>query len=277
MHRAVGVAQHGEQPAAALPVGAGPGLHLARRPVVRRVAGRAPRAPVGDRAVAAARVGGRADQGAELHDARPTRSRRSASSVGQHAPAATSRSARVTDGRRELDARDRPREHPAHVGVEHDVPPAVARRSRSRPRCSRRRRAAPRRSSYDAGTSPSCRSTIAVGRGVQPQRPSRVAEPAPGAHRLAGRLGGQVGRASASAPATRSCTGSTRATGVCWSMNSETITDHGEASGAAPGQVARVVVVPREHAARAGRSCARHGQPVSVAGVATAAGGRAAD
>ena len=65
--RSLGVAHHAEQATAALAVGAGPGLRLPRRAVVRRVAGRAPRAPVRDRAGAATRPGGRADQRAELH------------------------------------------------------------------------------------------------------------------------------------------------------------------------------------------------------------------
>ena len=50
MHGTVGVAEHGEQPAAALPVGAGPRLAAAGRSVVRRVAGRPPGALVVDRA-----------------------------------------------------------------------------------------------------------------------------------------------------------------------------------------------------------------------------------
>ena len=52
----VGVAHHAEQPAAALPVGAGPGLHRPGRPVVRRVAGRAPGARSRHRAGAAPRA-----------------------------------------------------------------------------------------------------------------------------------------------------------------------------------------------------------------------------
>ena len=68
------------------------------------------------------------------------------------------------------------------------------RSSRSPRRCSRPTPGSASSSSYAAGTSPSWRSTIADGRGVQPQRPPRVAEPAPHPHRLAGRLGGEGGR-----------------------------------------------------------------------------------
>ncbi len=72
--------------------------------------------------------------------------------------------------------------------------------------------------------------------GVQPQRASRVAEPSPGAHGLA------AGRRRPVAPGVGqvviqvSKTGSTRATGVCWSMNSETITAHGVAPGPRQGR-----------------------------------------
>ena len=49
-HRPVRVAQHGQQPAAALAVGAGPGLRLAGRAVVRRPPGGPPGAVVAQRA-----------------------------------------------------------------------------------------------------------------------------------------------------------------------------------------------------------------------------------
>ena len=65
-------------------------------------------------------------------------------------------------GGRELHAADRPGEHPAHVGVEHGVAAAEGEARRSRWRCSRRLPGSASRSSYDAGTSPPCRSTIAA-------------------------------------------------------------------------------------------------------------------
>ena len=240
MHRPVGLADHRQQPAAALTVGAGPGLHLPRRPVVRRVAGRAPRAPVGDRAGRAPRLGGGADQRAELHH-RDRPGGRGLGVVGQDALGQVALGPGHRRGR-ELDAGERPREHPAHVGVQHDVPPPVGERrdrgrgvvadarQREQVVVARRHLAAVLLDDRD-------------GRGVQPQRPARVAEPSPGAHRLARRASARsagVGHRSSHS----SCTGSTRATGVCCSMNSETITDHGLASDRAPGQVARVLGVP---------------------------------
>ena len=46
VHRPLGVAEHGHQSATALPIGSGPGLGAPGRPVVRRVAGGPPGAPV---------------------------------------------------------------------------------------------------------------------------------------------------------------------------------------------------------------------------------------
>ena len=161
VHRAVGVAEHGQQPAAALAVGAGPGLAAAGRSVVRRVAGGAPRAPVGDRAGVAARVAGGADQRAELHHRdRPGRGGRRRRRAA--ASAATSRSARVTDGGGNSTPGDRPGEHPADVGVEHDVPLAEGEAGDRRRRCSRRRRAAPAGRRTTPAPRRRARSTIAV-------------------------------------------------------------------------------------------------------------------
>ena len=81
-----------------------------------------------------------------------------------------------------------------------------------------------------SGTSPPCLLDDRDGRRVQPQRPARVAEPAPGPHRLAGAGRDEVGRLGQAA-IQASQTGSTRATGVCWSMISETSTPQGVASG----------------------------------------------
>ena len=71
------------------------------------------------------------------------------------------------------------------------------------------------------------------GGGVQAQRAAGVAEPAPRADRLAAGRRRRGRRASARSLIQLSKTGSTRATGVCWSMNSETITAHGVAPGRA--------------------------------------------
>ena len=146
------------------------------------------------------------------------------SSSGSSA-AARSRSARVTDGGRELHPATDPGQHPADVGVEHGVPPAEGERrdrrggvvadagqraaGRRTPRAPRRRAAPRSRSPRRAAAAPGAGSRAGPRRA--PPRRWR---------------GGEVrGRRPALEPG--SCTGSTRATGVCWSMNSETITDHG--------------------------------------------------
>ncbi len=66
-HGARRVPQHREQPAAALAVGAGVGLHRPGRSVVGRAAGGVPRAGVDHRALAALRAVRRAHQRPELH------------------------------------------------------------------------------------------------------------------------------------------------------------------------------------------------------------------
>ena len=114
-----------QQPAAALPVGAGPGLRPAGRPVVRRVAGRAPGARGRATGQSAQRgLRGRADQGAELHH-RDRPGRRGRRRPRAAAPRRASRSAGVTDAGGNSTPAEHPGEHPAHVGVEHGVPPAV--------------------------------------------------------------------------------------------------------------------------------------------------------
>ncbi len=217
-----------------LPVGAGVRLHRARRPVVRRASGGDPRAPVGDRARGrTAGLRGRADQRAELHH-------RDGPAGGAVGSSGSSRVGQLAlrpghRGRRELDAGHGARQHPAHVGVEHGVPLPVGERRDGR-----------RGVVADAGQRPQRvvrRRHLAVvpfhdrlSGGVQAQRPSRVAEPAPGPDRLAGRLGGEGGRGRPAPPARLVQTGSTRATGVCWSMNSLTRTAHGVAPGARHGR-----------------------------------------
>ena len=85
---------------------------------------------------------------------------------------------------------------------------AAARRrtSRPRPRCSRRRPGSASSSSYAAGHLAAVPLDDRGRRGVQPQRAARVAEPAPGAHRLTGGSAARsagVGQRSSHA----SCTG----------------------------------------------------------------------
>ena len=188
---ALGVADDGEQPAAALAVGAGPGLRLAGRAVVRRVARGPPGAPCGDRARLAPRLGRRAHQRTELHQRdRPGGGVRLV--VRQQALGQPLLGGRGGD-RRQLGAADHPGEHSAHVGVEHRVPAAEPER---RDRCGR--------VVADAGESAQVvvrrRHLAAVplddrgGRGVQAQGTAGVAEPAPGSDRLAARRCGEVRR-----------------------------------------------------------------------------------
>ena len=225
VHRLVGVAQHAEQPPAALPVGAGPGLPAPGRPVVRRHPGPLPRAQVGHRAGAAPRRGRRADQGAELHH-RHRPGGRGRLVVGQQ-PGGEVPLGAGDRGAGELHAGEAAREDPAHVGVEHDVAlpereggdrgRGVVADAGQRPQLERRRaprRRAGRRSRWPrrAGAGPGGGSRAAPTRG----RPPRW-RPRPGPAGV-----GQVSIQAAK-------TGSTRATGVCWSMNSLTMTAHGDA------------------------------------------------
>ena len=79
---------------------------------------------------------------------------------------------------------------------------------------------------------------------AQPQRPARVAEPAPHPDRL-GRACRRPGRpASGQRASQASQAGSTRTTGVCWSMTSLTRIGPGADAGLAPRQVAGVLLVP---------------------------------
>ncbi len=190
-HAALGVADDGKQRATALAVGAGPGLRLAGRAVVRRVAGGPPGALGGDRAHPAPRLGRRAHQRTELHQRdRPDGGVRLV--VRQQALGQPLLGSRSRD-RRQLGAADQACEHPAHVGVEHRVPaPEPERRDRRG------------RVVADPGESAQVvvrrRHLAAVplddrgGRGVQAQGAAGVAEPAPGSDCLAARGRGEVRR-----------------------------------------------------------------------------------
>ena len=188
-HRALGVAEHGEQAAAALAVRTRPGLRLARRAVVRRVARRPPRAGVGDRARVARRPGRRAHQRAQLHQ-RDRPGGGVGLVLGEQALGEALLAGRRGD-RRELDAADEAGQHPADVGVEHGVPLAEAERRDRRGRvvahAGERAQVVVRRG-HPAVVPLDDRG----GRGVQPQRAARVAEPAPRADGLAARRGGEV-------------------------------------------------------------------------------------
>ena len=159
------------------------------------LAGQPPRARRGDRAASALRRAGRAHQRAQLHGRRRP-ARRGRLVLRAAARRASRRSAAVVAVGGYCDAGHQPGRRP---GARWCPAPRAAARTRTRrppppvysPTPGQRQQLARAR----AGTSPPCRSVIAGRRAVQPQRPARVAEPAPGPDRLAGRLGGQVGRA----------------------------------------------------------------------------------
>ena len=155
---------------------------------------RAPGAQVGDRAVVAARVGAPCRPGRRAPSPRPTRSRRSASSSG------SSLGRHVALGPGDRRRPGTPRRCTARASTRRTL---VSSTTWRRPKAKRRDRgggvvADARAAPAGRRTTPAPRrrgcSTIAVGRGVQPQRAARVAEPAPRPDRLAGGLGGQVGR-----------------------------------------------------------------------------------
>ena len=148
-------------------------------------------------------------------------------------------------GGRELDAGHGARQHPAHVGVEHDVPLPVGERRDGR-----------RGVVADAGQRPQRvvrRRHLAVvafhdrlSGGVQAQRPSRVAEPAPGPDRLAGRFCGEGGRGR---PRRQPGGPDGQHAGDRRLLEHE-LADQDPPRGrpgGAPRQVARVLVVPAEH------------------------------
>ncbi len=191
MDGGVGVTENGHQAAAALAVGAGPGLDLARRSVVRGMAGGAPGALVGDGAAGAGRVGRRADEGAELHDGdRPGGGGRL---VLREYACGELTLGLVDRLRGELDAAERPGEDAAYVRVEDHVALAVGEggdRRRGVVADARKRDQLVIRRRHLAAVVLDDRG----GGRVQPQRPTGVAEAAPGAYGLAGRLRGEVGR-----------------------------------------------------------------------------------
>ena len=204
---------------------------------------------------------GGADQRAELHDRdRPGGGGRLV--VGQQLGG--QRRARPWSPRRRGTPRPRPRGRgPGARWCRARRGAGRRRRSRSRPRCSRRRRAA------RAGrrTTPAPRRRAAR---RSPWRPRAAAAPGagsragprPGPPRRSARRPGRP--ASASARSHCSCTGSTRATGVCWSMNSETITDQADAPGRATAARGRGRRTTRG-SARGGRSSRSIRSPVREA------------
>ena len=202
----------------------------ARRAVVRRIAGRAPGAQVRDRAAR------RRPGSAAVHTSAPS----SITATDQVAAVGVVRRAArdaatlaLGPGHRRAPGTRRPRAAGRAPGARWcRARRAAGRRRTPRPRrrCSRRRRAA------RAGrrTTPAPRRRAAR----RSRRPPRAAA-APGAGSRAGprrapprRSARPPGRPGVGQRASHSSwTGSTRATGVCCSMNSETSTDHGLASG----------------------------------------------
>ena len=241
-HGARRIAEHGEQPAAALAVGAGVGLHRAGRSVVRRAAGARARRRSSTTGQAA-HFGRSAVQTSAPSSITATDQVAAVGGSSGSSASATARSALVTERAGNSTPDTARAEHPADVGVEHDLPLAVGeRRDRRGGVVADAGEGAERvvRVGYDAavvGSRSRPPPRAAAARGAGSRAGPRRAPPRRSARR--------PGRpASASAPATASCTGSTRDTGVCCSMNSETSTDHADARRAPPRQVAGVRVVP---------------------------------
>ena len=190
------VAQHREQPSADLAVGAGVGLRLPRRPVVRRSPAGVPGAPVAERAGRAPRGRGRAHQGAELHHAdRPGRRGRRVVRQQPGGQVALGPGDRRTGQLLAGEARGRA---PAARWCRARRAAGRRRTTPPRRRCSRRLRAAPAAAARSSGTSPAVPLGDRDRRGVEAQRPARVAEPSPGPHRLARRRRRPGRRVSAS-------------------------------------------------------------------------------
>ena len=207
------------------------------RPDARRGARRTGPGP----GTARTRRAGGADQRAQLHRGHRPASGPAGSSgsyaVGQASSAGSQRRRRAVPERH-------PGQHPADVGVQHDCRCPYA-KSRWPPRCRSRRRAG-------------CAALGEVGRHlaaeplgdghrrpVQPQRPARVAQPAPGPDRLAGRRGGQGrrGRPALQPGAPRPADPRHRR------LLQHELADHDRprrGAGPAPGQVAGVLGVPVE-------------------------------
>ena len=175
-HRPGRLAQDRQQPPADLPVGAGAAVRVGS---VRRTPG-APAAArrTSPRPGTAARAAPSPCTPGRRAPSPPPPTRGRPGSVGQQRAASA-----LGAGHRGRRPRSRPAtapgEDPAHVGVEHDVPPAVREGQRPRPPCSRRRRAARAARRTSAAPRPPCRSTITRPPPVQPQRAAWVAEPAP--------------------------------------------------------------------------------------------------
>ena len=180
-------------------------------------------------------VTGRCRPGPELHDRDGPASRRGAS-VRQRAVASAAPHA-VAPARA---GRARRPGGPAPGGRWCRRPRrAGQRRSRRPPRqCRRRRRAARSSSASVSGTSTAVALHHRGRRGVQAQGAPGIAQPAQARTASPGRGRGQVGRGRP--PPIHSCqTGSTRATGVCWSMTSDTKTPHGHRPAARQGRSRR--------------------------------------
>ncbi len=191
-HRRVRLPQHRQQLAAHLPVRAGVRLPPPGRTRVLRLAGQPPGALGGDRTPPAPLVLRRAHQRAQLHGGGgPARGRVLA--LGQQLTGEPALGGRRRV-RRVLHPRHRAREDPAHIRVQHRMPLPVRERGHRGGRVL-----------TDAGQCqqlrvarryvPAVPFRYGDGGAVQPQGPARIAEPAPGAHRLARGLLGQVGGA----------------------------------------------------------------------------------
>ena len=190
-HRRGRVAEHLEQQAAYLTVGAGVLLRPAARAARRRLAGGPPRADVLDRAGRAARRAGGADHGAELHEgrARPGRPRGFDRQQGEGGDQVGRPGGRAGVGR----AGHRPRHEPADVGVDDRLTLAVRERGHG-PRGvladARQREQRVEVGGHHAAVPLDDRHRALP----QPQRPPRVAESPPHPDRLGGRIRGLVGR-----------------------------------------------------------------------------------
>lgn len=232
--------QYGEELAAHLAVGARVCLAAARRTFVGGFPGQPPGAPFGDRAARAVLVLRGAHQRAQLHGGRRPAGRGQLllreQCTGQLALG------RCRRGRRVLDAGRGAGEDPPDIGVEDGMPLPVregGHRGRRVLTDSGQREQLPMVAGYIAAVSLRYRL-----RGpVQPQRAPRIAEPAPGADGLAGRLGREIGgaRPAGQPPLVHGEHPADRG------LLEHELADHhtpGTGLGAAPGEVAGVLVEP---------------------------------
>ena len=161
-----------------------------RGPVYSGWPGGPPRAQVADRAHAAPGRPRRADDRAQLHQ--PRRDHRRAGVGGGQERVDVGEVGRHPRGPGVARAVDRPRDHPPDVRVDHRAPPPVPER-RDRPRGvgadARQRLKRVHIGRHDAAV----RVADRLGRGVQAQRPARVAELAPRPQDLGPARGGQRG------------------------------------------------------------------------------------